>query len=123
MESMNEYIFQEELDTFVTMWNHHYIRRTHNDCITYGHPSLMYEVPEIYGAADCLMDVDPEKLEVCVESDLCVGKPDIPCEDNDMYELCLDEMATNNLDIPNNIDEALTLYHTLRPIMRNLIGV
>jgi hypothetical protein len=121
--SINELIFQAELDQFVTMWNNHYIRKTHNDCIDYGYPSLMYEVPETYGAEDCLVDVDSDKLEVCVESDLCVGKPQCPCQDNDLFELFLDEMATNNLNVPNNVDEALVLYNALRPIIRNMLGV
>jgi hypothetical protein len=83
----------------------------------------MYEVPEVYGDEDCLVALDPDKLEVCVESEFCVGKPRCSCQDHDLYELFLEVMATNNLDLPNNIEESLALYHRLRPITRNLLGV
>ena len=80
------HLFQAELDTFVKMWNHHYIRRTHNDCASYGRPSAMYELPEMYDTHDFLHAVDAEKIEVCCESDLCMQKADVPCKYEEFSE-------------------------------------
>lgn len=72
---------QDGLNKVVDMWNNHYIRMTHNDSIVHGFPSQMYFAPETYGTEDCLVRMDTDKLQVCVESGFCVGKPEMPCRD------------------------------------------
>ena len=115
-------LLQAELDSFVGIWNNHYIRKS-NYTLAYGRPSLMYELPEMYETEECLIAADLNKLEICIDSDLYVKKPNIPCQDEDMFELCLEEMVANNLNVANNSTEARTLYNVLRPIIRNRIGL
>ena len=73
----------------------------------------MYELPETYGTMDCLVPANLDKLKICIESDLYVNKSNQPCQDEDICDACIEEMAANNLDAAHNATEASTegTYH------------
>ena len=81
----------------------------------------MYEVPEMFDTQDYLCDVDPECVEAC--KDICKSKDLSPCIDEDIFDLCVGTMTELDLDVPMDSDEALVLYKTIRPVIRNTLGI
>ncbi len=81
----------------------------------------MYECPEAFGTDDNRHEIDLADIEACKESGACQVLRETPC-DEDMFELCVSEMARQGMDSPNNPQEALLLYHRVRPIVRPLIS-
>lgn len=77
-----------------------------------GKPILMYSCPELYDTEDKLVPVDAEDVAVCTEE--CIFKESNPCSDEAVFELCLDHMAENDMDIPSDAQEATLLYRLLR---------
>lgn len=112
------FIFQEELDIVVKMWNTHRIRPGSNGRDLYhGKPFLMYYAPELYQAQDYVHLVDYEKLDIIVEQNVCQWKTSINC-DTDLNDLCVLLMEEHNLEKGQNAADAARLYRQLRPLIR-----
>nr|XP_020468104.1 uncharacterized protein LOC109967092 [Monopterus albus] len=104
---------QEELDEVVTAWNNHRIRAIDNPRDPYGHPSIMYAVPNLYGGQDFLQPADELKMEICRED--CHFK-DYPC-DEDVFRLCIELMDEHNLEMSDDVFEITDLYVRLRQMV------
>ena len=72
---------------------------------------------------DCLVPAYLDKLEICIESDIYVNKPNQLCQDEDICDECIEEMAANYLDVVHNATAAKILCNTLRPFLINMIGL
>ncbi|KAA0721248.1 hypothetical protein E1301_Tti018145 [Triplophysa tibetana] len=108
-----QHIIQEELDETVSAWNCHRIRPTHNPRAPSGQPSIMFDVPSLYGVQNFLYPVDQTKLSICRED--CIFK-DYPC-DEDVFQLCVELMAEHNLVMTNDVYEITDFYLRLRQQM------
>lgn len=64
-------------------------------------------------------NVDPEKVQVCLEE--CVFK-DFPC-DEDMFHICVALMSEYNLKLTNYVFETVNLYIELRQLINNELGL
>ena len=112
-------VIQEELDEVVTTWNDHRIRASNNPRAPNGRPSIMYAVPDLYGAQNFLQLADQTKLEICREE--CCFK-DYPC-DEDVYHLCVELMTEHNLVMSDDVYQITDLYLQLRQmILVEIIG-
>ena len=103
------------------LWNHHHIRKTRNDVINYGRPSLMYEAPELFDTEDYIVPVHQNYIDVCQESDYCKVKSAYPCCE-EMLNLCVISMEEKGYSAPTDADEAVTLYLDLRPVVRSALS-
>ncbi|KAK3087316.1 hypothetical protein FSP39_004552 [Pinctada imbricata] len=54
------YLVQKELDEVKESWNHHHISRSRQAVVPNGKPVLLFSTPEVYGAKDCLKDIDED---------------------------------------------------------------
>lgn len=104
---------KEDLDETVCAWNCHRIRPTHNPRAPSGRPSIMFDVPSLYGVQTFLHPVDQTKLSICRED--CTFK-DYPC-DVDVFQLCVQLMAEHNLVMTNDVYEITDLYLRLRQLI------
>ncbi|XP_057690895.1 uncharacterized protein LOC130920720 [Corythoichthys intestinalis] len=104
---------QEELNEVVSAWNNHRIRSTNNPRAPAGRPSIMYAVPNLYGAQNFLRPVDLNKVQLCQED--CCFK-DYPC-DEDVFHLCLEFMTEHNLAMPDDVYGITDLYLRLRQMI------
>ena len=114
-------IFQTELDMLTEMWNDHYIRKTTNEQAFYGRPSLMFESPQLYNTRSYLCEIDRDVIDACKESDLCTLKKECPCQDESVFDLCVELMEEKNLDPPQSASDSLELYLSLRAPLRHLL--
>lgn len=80
----------------------------------------MYNLPELYHAEDHLHPVDPERLDVILQEDVCLWKSEIPC-DHDLFELCVLTMEEHDWQTSQSAPEAVRLYKDLRPLIRALL--
>ncbi|KAI7789952.1 hypothetical protein IRJ41_006707 [Triplophysa rosa] len=101
-----QHFIQEDLDETVSAWNCHRIRPTHNPRAPSGRPSIMFDVPSLYGVQNFLYPVDQTKLSICRED--CIFK-DYPC-DEDVFQLCVELMAEHNLVMTNDVYEITDFY-------------
>lgn len=97
----------------VAAWNNHRIRPSHNPRAPNGRPTMMYTVPDLYGAQNFLHPVDQREVEICQED--CAYK-DYPC-DEDVFQLCVELMAEHNLVMSNDLYEITDLYLRLREMI------
>lgn len=97
----------------VTAWNNHRIRPSHNPRTPNGWPTVMYAVPDLYGAQNFLQPVDPREVEICQEE--CTYK-DYPC-DEDVFHLCVELMAEHGLVLSDDIYQITDLYIRLHELM------
>lgn len=104
--------FQDELDDVLETWNDHYIRRSRNVSVPSGRPNIMYSCPLLYGAEDECCAVDTTDLDICKQH--CIFRTLQPCEDEDVYNLCLTLMMQHNLSLPNDPSCGVELYRKLR---------
>jgi len=79
---------------------------------------LLYYTPETSGFHDCTMPVQTDYVTTCM--DFCTFQEHIPC-DQTVYELAVLNMGENNLAMARDAFEALTLYHTLRTAIRQVL--
>lgn len=114
-------MFQDELDEYIKVWNHHHIRKTHNEVLNYGRPSLMYEIPESYGSTNCIVHTEKVVIDVCKESPFCKPKGTFPCS-QEMFQFCITDMQSRNLSAPHNPEEALDLYLELHPVVHRALS-
>jgi len=106
--------FQRELDEFCDIWNNHHIRKTNNEESVSGRPSLIMELPKLFGSDNYLCHLDEAFIELCADSIYCQNKPECPCRNIDFFEMCIECMEENDLSPPTNAPEALDLYPSLR---------
>ena len=46
-------------------WNAHRISPSRNQQGPFGRPSVIYHIPQLYGAEDLSVPVQPDEIEVC----------------------------------------------------------
>ncbi|KAG9278008.1 hypothetical protein AMEX_G5792 [Astyanax mexicanus] len=108
-------IIQEELNEIAFAWNDHRIRTTNNPRAPNGRPSIMYAVPNLYGAQTYLQPSDQTKVEIC-RADCCFK--DYPC-DEDVFDICVELMAEHNLSMSDDVFEITDLYLRLRQMLHD----
>nr|XP_022287723.1 uncharacterized protein LOC111100295 [Crassostrea virginica] len=104
-------MIQDELEDIVELWNTHRIRPYRNRVTPSGRPTIMYDIPYLYGARRNVCQVTEEQITAC--QTVCRPKSQYPC-DKTVYELCCLIMEESNLDEPHNPSEGLQLYTFLR---------
>ena len=110
---------QLDLDATFDVWNHHLIRPSCNNRVPSGRPSIMYEAPELYGAHDHLANVTEDEIQVCKSE--CIMREMCPCEDKDVFQLCVLVMGERNLELPSDAYQATDLYLLLRTTIRQQV--
>ena len=80
---------------------------------------MLYSCPELQGATDHIQAVDPNDIAPCRAN--CMSRRLCPCEDEDIYELCLMLMVERNFMHPIDAWQALDLYVQLRDVIKTLI--
>lgn len=75
----------------------------------------MYTMPLVYETRDYMIAAQQTDIDACCNA--CTFREGIPC-DPEMFELLMILMAQHGLEAPAGVLEALDLYHTLRPIVR-----
>lgn len=93
------------------MWNNHSIRRSRNQNVPFGQPSIMYSFPSLWNTRDYLCPVPAADIVACHSM---VEFRSYQCCDPDVYRVCIDILAEDDIVPPNTIDEALRLYMHLR---------
>jgi len=112
-------MFQSELDVTARVWNSHVIRQSKRG-LPSGRPTVMFEVPSLYGTSSYLNTISEQELNACVQ--LCSFRSAIPC-DTDMYTLCCQTLRQHQLAYPDTPDQAMHAYCTLRQSIRNLLNL
>ena len=96
-------------------WNCHRLQRHRNMIEPSGKPIIMYTSPELYNTEEQLVQVDPLEVEVC--TDQCVFNDGPQCRDLTVFELCCAITVDLDLTMPEDADEAVHLYRTLRDVI------
>ena len=102
------------------MWNNHRIRAVRGQDAPYGKPDIMYNIPAIYNADDCLIPVHQDAINN--QRDQCAFRDICPC-DPDVYELSLLLMAQYHWEIPRSVVQCVELYLNLRSEIRERLHV
>jgi hypothetical protein len=110
---------QNELDSIVTIWNNHTIRKSRRN-LPSGRPNVMYQEPSLYNTRSYITPMHP--VELGQHRELCTARSSIPC-DEDMYDLCCCLMAQNNWQPSNTANGAVEMYLNLRELMRNALHI
>lgn len=98
-------------------WNVHKIRRSRNSISPTGRPTIMFEIPSLYGAQNYMTRVP----NFAIEAISCNCKIlNYPC-DEDLHNLCSILMAENGYKHQSDPYEAMELYIALRRILKQLI--
>ncbi|CAL8375385.1 unnamed protein product [Arctogadus glacialis] len=108
-------VIQEELDEVAAIWNDHRIRASHNPRAPSGRPSMLYAVPNLYGAQNFVQQVDNTRIDLCLED--CSFK-DYPC-DEDLYHICIELMTEHNFLMSTDIYQITDLYLKLRQLVHD----
>ena len=93
------------------MWNSHRIRPSKNDQIPSGRPIVMYYAPHLWGSTDQLHLVTTRDIDFC--SSLAQFRSTTPC-DKDVYDISMDIIIRDNLQLPTDSYSAVGLYVYLR---------
>lgn len=115
-QSLLEFCFQKilqaELDECVALWNKHRIRPSRLAMCPGGVPDELYYLPHRSGSRDCGFGVDEVVLGAFPESRLTSQL----CGDKNIQEYLEFVMEHNHLQWPENWEEALQLYFTMKQI-------
>jgi hypothetical protein len=65
--------------------------------------------------------ISEDDLDLCKNE--CTFRTLIPCEDADIYYMCINIMAVQNLALPGNAYDALNLYTDLRDHLRHFVSI
>ncbi|XP_071127558.1 uncharacterized protein [Mytilus edulis] len=103
-------LLQSELDDTAQVWNTHYIRRS-REYVFHGRPVNMYLYPDLFNAEEHIRQVDDDVLHFCRSE--CAEEDEYPCEE-EIFELGCIYMEENLLKPPENVDESVALYLSLR---------
>ncbi|KAJ8048760.1 hypothetical protein HOLleu_01206 [Holothuria leucospilota] len=111
-------LIQCELDTVTEMWNTHKIRPSRNAHVPSGRPVVMYYAPHLWGFTDKLHILDPNNVDACANQ--AEFRSTIPC-DKDVYDLCMDIIIRDNINLPkdgyNAVDLFLHLKHEILTLL------
>ena len=99
------------MDEAVCTWDNHFIRRSRHETVP-GRPNVLYMLPEMHGTRDFICEVRQQDAIQCKQT--CRFRGATPCEDNDIYQLCLALMNENGLTLPRDAYSAVDLYLVLR---------
>ncbi|KAK3107378.1 hypothetical protein FSP39_013197 [Pinctada imbricata] len=110
---------QKELDTAAKIWDAHYIRPSSNPRVPYGKPELMFKFPSLWGTAGYDIDVSEDRIAICKSESKF--RSTIPC-DEDVFDICVNIMKTENLMPAKDVNEAETLYLCLRQNVLSLMN-
>ena len=97
------------------MWNTHRIRPCRNRIISSGRPTLMYNLPYLYGAQSHACRVTDDQIAVCQTE--CKPKTNFPCDET-IFELCCVLMEEAKYEVPSDPDKKVQLYLFLRHSVR-----
>ena len=103
----------------VNIWNTHHIRRSRNPFVPSGRPNALFFFPEIRGAHDEGCQIITNDMAVCNRH--CSFRASTPCEDQDVYDLCILLVAQHNYRIATNAYEGLHMYKQLRQDILSLL--
>lgn len=115
------FIFQDELNDVIKVWNSHSLQKRHNNINIQGKPILLYTIPEYYGKQNCLCNVDERDIQLCDEETITLNHMN-PCDDT-IFELCSLLMEENNWVNPTDADAGVKLYLELRREIRDSLNV
>ena len=99
-------ILQSDLDFVKEHWNSHLIRKSRFDTIS-GRPDVIFELPENYGAADCLKSVQRNDIQTARQSIIR------ECETDDYQEYFRYVIDNYAVEMPENLEDAINLYKML----------
>lgn len=103
--------FQEDLDRTAQVWNCHRIRRSRTNDLQQGRPMLMYSLPALYGANDCIKGVNQDAIRLCEAE--CMRKGNVSCGEI-LHRLCNLIMEEKGWNMPENPHDMCDLYISLR---------
>ena len=108
--SFSDYI-QRDLDSLVATWNTHTLQSKPGETLRRKKPTVLYNLPQLYGAEDRLCYVDSNEIVICEQE--TTPKPRTPCDDT-VRELCYIFMTESHVSKPDDTAEARQLYIELR---------
>ena len=91
----------------VDMWNTHPIRPYKNRIIPFGRPTLMYNLPYLYGAQRHACRVTDEQIGVCQTE--FKTKTNFQCDET-IFKLCCLLMEEPKYEVPSDPGENVHLY-------------
>jgi hypothetical protein len=109
----DSFYFQRDLDELAGMWNTHKMA-SKTESSRGRRPLMMYTIPELYNADDCLCAVDEDEIDMCAEE--TIPKSALPCDET-VKELCYLIMEEDCIDKPDDVFEARDLYLYLRRVI------
>lgn len=83
-----------------------------------GRPVVMYYVPHLWGSTDELHILEPIIVDVCANQ--AEFRSTIPC-DKDVYELFIDIIIRDNINMPTNAFDAVNLFVHLKHEISTLL--
>ena len=112
-------IFQKDIEERIEYWNLHRIRRSCHGPVP-GIPDVLYSCPELQGAKDHIQSIDPNDIAQCRAN--CWSRQLRPCENEDIYELCLMIMVDIHVHAPDSCLASLeSIYAQLRDVLKTPI--
>ena len=102
---------QNEIRDVVHIWNCHRIRASKKDSNPKGKPTVLYFLPQLYGAEDKLKPAESRAVDICEEE--CTRKSDFPCDET-VFELCTLIMTEMHWEFPSENCHLSDLYLALR---------
>ncbi|KAG5887618.1 hypothetical protein JTB14_002627 [Gonioctena quinquepunctata] len=111
-------LIQEDLNQVVMEWNVHKIRKSRNSIAPTGRPSIMFDMPSLYGTKSYCVDIPNFAIEALY--DVCSFN-DYPC-DKDVYDLCRILISENGYSQVTDHNSAVHLYIQLRNSILTLIN-
>lgn len=112
------FLFKDELDETACVWNMHIIRPSRNHTGPSGRPDIMYNVPCLYNAQECLIPVPLAEIQACKSE--CIFREACPYDD-DVLELCNFLKQQYNWETPRTLLSCTNLYLQLREKIRTLL--
>lgn len=104
-------ILQTELDETLELWNNHRIRKVRNSECPSGRPNILYSLPDNNGGEDCKVPL-PLNDVISAQQHVTPG-PFLGCSE-EMCTLITSVRRENNLEMPENAEEAKRLFVQLR---------
>ena len=104
-------VLQKNLDEIVEHWNTHRIRKSRHNCVA-GRPDSIFYLPENYGGTDMKMFVSERDIED-TGSNIIVNEEEN--EYSEYFEYVRNELS---LELPNNWEDALSIYEKILDIAR-----
>lgn len=98
------------MNQIVQEWNVHKIQKSRNSNMPNGRPSIMFDMPSLYGARSYLLHIPDFAIDAL--SNQCISTENT-C-DEDVYDLCKILMVENGYIQQRNPSAAVQLYKSLR---------